>query len=329
MKEQLLEAAMPRLTTIDIANTPASTERPALDWEADTVTQADAIVWHVLQLVRAGRQQAVEAYLDDVALNSEQVMQLPPLHHAWLWLVRMSAFIASNNAAMALESAESALTVLVAVTAKRNEDYMALVASLLYNLARVHHALDDNARAVKELTRAQKLLERLVKRNAARFSATMVIAVEASTTIYKNRIKQMNVFNHYQTMTELYAGMVGEGKTAEARQALGALVDSLKKEGDLILQLGNPRQAVKFYTKALRYHKKLGNTMGIKELRLSIGLAQALLRLANRRDTAQQLLTSLVPLAERLGAHAELAQIKLLQANQGRNRNIMTMLKGM
>lgn len=96
-----------------------------------------------------------------------------------------------------------------------------------------------------------------------------------------------------------------------------------------MLQMGNARNAVKFYTKALRYQKKISPVMGHKELTLSIGLAKALLRLVNRRAAAEQLLNSLLPLAQRLQAGDEILEIEQLLNNRNKNSNIMSMLKGM
>lgn len=288
----------------------------------------DMTVWWVRYLMLHDREGEAASCIDNAVFNDE-IDEWPLLFHSWLWLARMSVFIKNNDFILALGSAENALNVLVEVTNKRNEDFLAILASLLYNLAIVHSQSDDNSRAVKELTKAQKLLERLVKRDSARFSAMLVHAVEASTSIYKNRANQMNILAHYQHTTELYTAMLNEGGAEKTREALENLVDSLKNEGDLLLQMGNARGAVKFYTKSLRYQKKISNTMGERELTLSIALAKALIRLVNRRAAAEQLLNSLLPLAQRLEATKEIAEIEQLLNNRSKNFNIMTMLKGL
>ena len=68
--------------------------------------------------------------------------------------------------------------------------------------------------------------------------------------------------------------------------------------------------------------------MGERELTLSIALAKALIRLVNRRAAAEQLLNSLLPLAQRLHATKEITEIEQLLNNRNKNHNIMTMLKG-
>ena len=268
-------------------------------------------------------EQVIEEYIYD----DDCMQQLPELYAAWLWLARMALLIDSGNPSLSLGAAENALLVLSTHTGKKTEDFNAIVAALLYNLALAHHDMGDNSRAAKELTKAQQLLERLTKRNDTRFSAMLLMAVEASTEVIKSKTKQMNVLAHYQSASELYMSELDSGDANATRTAMSNLVETLGKEGDIMLEMGNGRNAVKYYTKALRYQKKLGDKMGERDLKLSIGLAKALMRLINRRAAAEQLLRSLLPLAQRLDATAEVHEIQDLLNNKNKNMNIMTLLK--
>lgn len=250
------------------------------------------------------------------------------LYQAWLWLAQMSLYIEQENESLALSAAERSLQHLSEIKGKKSEDFLAILASLLYSLAQVHNAMGDNSRATKELTKAHRLLERLAKRDDKRFSALLLDAVEASTAIIRSRNKQMSVLAHYQASSELYENQLHSGDANATRQAMENLIDTLGKEGDIMLEMGNSRNAVRYYTRALRYQKKLGDTLGHRELNLSIGLASALMRLVNRRAAAEQLLHSLQPLAQRLNATAELARIDDLLNSKSRNFNIMNLLKG-
>ncbi len=259
----------------------------------NTQQRQDMTVWWVRQLMCQGHDSEAATCIDN-AVFDDGVDEWPRLYHSWLWLVRMTIFIKSDDYILALGSAENALNVMVEVTNKRHEDFLAILASLLNT----------------------------------RFSAMLLHAVEASTSIYKNRTNQMNILAHYQQTTELYTAMLNEGGEEKTKEALENLIESLKNEGDLLLKMGNARGAVKFYTKCLRYQKKLSNTMGERELTLSIALAKALIRLVNRRAAAEQLLNSLLPLAQRLQATKEITEIEQLLNNRNKNHNIMTMLKG-
>ncbi len=278
-------------------------------------------------LIANQRDIEADQLIESILYDDDRVQDLPVLYAAWLWLTRMALLIDEGNPSLALGAAESALLELNDHQGKKTEDFHAIVASLLYNLALAHHLMGDNSRAAKELTKAQQLLERLAKRNEARFSAMLLMAVEASTEVIKSKTKQMNVLAHYQSASELYMSELNSGDANATRTAMANLVDTLGKEGDIMLEMGNGRNAVKYYTKALRYQKKLGEKMGHRDLRLSIGLAKALMRLINRRAAAEQLLRSLLPLAQRLEATAEVHEIEDLLNNKNKNVNIMTLLK--
>ena len=268
-----------------------------------------------------------EQVIEEFIYDDDRMQQLPELYAAWLWLARMALLIDSGNPSLSLGAAENALLVLSEHQGKKTEDFNAIVAAILFNLALAHHDMGDNSRAAKELTKAQQILERLTKRNESRFSAMLLMAVEASTEVIKSKTKQMNVLAHYQSASELYMSELNSGDANATRTAMSNLVDTLGKEGDIMLEMGNGRNAVKYYTKALRYQKKLGEKMGHRDLQLSIGLAKALMRLINRRAAAEQLLRSLLPLAQRLNATTEEHEIQDLLNNKNKNVNIMTLLK--
>ena len=293
--------------------------------ETDIVTEMQ--MCYIEFLVSDKRFVEAEQLIEEFIYDDERMMALPELYSAWLWLTRMTLLVNDGNPSLSLGAAENALLVLSGHQGKKTEDFNAIVAALLYNLALAHHGMGDNSRAAKELTKAQQLLERLTKRNDARFSAMLLMAVEASTEVIKSKTKQMNVLAHYQSASELYMSELNNGDANATRTAMSNLVDTLGKEGDIMLEMGNSRNAVKYYTKALRYQKKLGDRMGERDLRLSIGLAKALMRLINRRAAAEQLLRSLLPLAQRLDASAEVTEIQDLLNNKNKNVNIMTLLK--
>lgn len=326
MKHLLLDSAFPRLRndmTIAKAQIEATAQLPSSDGLPPEVV-LDMTMTYVLWLMNDNRT-AQASQVVDYLVYADDADQIPALYMCWLWLTRMSLFIIEQHYALALGCAESALQQLTTMTGKRHDDFLALVAGILYNLAFVHHSTGDNSRAAKELTHAQKLFERLAKKNEQRFSAMLLYAVEASTAIIQSRSKQMSVLEHYQKTADLYTSQLESGN--DTHQAMNMLIDTLKKEGDIMLDMGNGRNAVKYYTKALRYQKKLNEALGVRELQLSIGLAKGLMRLNNRRQAAEQLLTSLLPLARHIGAPEEVIEIENLLAGKNRNFNIMSLLK--
>ena len=328
MKPLLIDASFPKLgSDITVAKAQISTIGKQPDLEGlSREAVLEVHLWQVLYLIDNGRN-AEAAPLIDTLVFDESYSDMPALYVSWLWLARMSIFVANSDFMLALGAAENALTQMVDITNKKKEDFLAILASLLYNLAAVHNSLGDSARAKKELTKCQKLFERLVKKNERRFSPMLLYAIEASTSILTSKAQQMEVLKHYDDEVKLYTGMLNNGDSKRTREALINLVNSLKKEGDIMLEMGNGRNAAKYYTKALRYQKKVSTHMGHKELVLSIGLAKALNKVVNRRESAEQLLESLQPLAKRLNATNELIEIENMLNNKNKNTNIMSLLK--
>lgn len=328
MKPLLLDSSFPKLVNdITVAKAQIDQLNKMPDFDAmSREMMLEVKLWHVYYLITNDHSGDAAPMIDTLVFD-ESYSDMPHLYVSWLWLARMTIFISNSDFMLALGAAENALLQLVEITNKKKEDFLAILASLLYNLASVHNSIGDGARAKKELTKCQKLFERLVKKNERRFSPMLLYAVEASTSIIISKTQQMNVLKHYDDEVKLYTSMLNNGDSKKTREALINLVNSLKKEGDIMLEMGNGRNAAKYYTKALRYQKKVSTHMGHKELVLSIGLAKALNKLANRRDSAEQLLQSLHPLAKRLNATNELIEIENLLNNKNKNTNIMTLLK--
>ena len=76
----------------------------------------------------------------DRLVFAEEADEMPTLYIAWLWLVRMSLFLEQEQYTLTLGCAENVLTHLATVAGKKSDDFLALVASTLYNLALTHHA---------------------------------------------------------------------------------------------------------------------------------------------------------------------------------------------
>ncbi len=329
MEPLLIDASFPHLAgdmTIAKAQIESTGQLPPTDGLSRAVV-LDMTMTYVLYLMLDKRNAQASQVIDYLVYGDDADL-MPVLYSAWLWLARMCLFIEDEQYSIALSCAEQALQFLTEYSSKRSEDFLALVASILYNLALTHQRAGDYSRASKELTHSQKLFERLTKKNESRFSAMLLYAVQASTLIIQSRKKQMSVLEHYQQEASLYMSQLAGTDENETRHAMNMLIDTLKKEGDIMLEMGDGRNAVKYYTKALRYQKKLNDAMGLREIHLSMGLAKALMRLNNRRAAAEQLLTSLLPLARRLGATSEVIAIENLLAGKTRNFNIMSLLKG-
>lgn len=250
---------------------------------------------------------------------------LTTLSMVWVKSVKAGRLISESQYSDAVDLFVEILRALIDDTGidRKNLDFLAIVASVFYHLALIHNRLGDNKKAEKELVKAQKILDKLAKKDNTRFAAALVEALNASTDIFQSKLKLMNLLAHYQVAADLYQNKVASGVT----NAVDRLVDSLRNQGDIHLKIGNYRDAVKYYTKALRYQKRVNSSMGLRELQISLNMSKALLNIINRHSAGEQLLESLLPLAERLGAKDEAEEIKNLQNNFKKSFDIMTFFK--
>ena len=67
----------------------------------------------------------------------------------------------------------------------------------------------------------------------------------------------------------------------------------------------------------------------MSELRISLNLAKALLSIINRHAAGRQLLDSLLPLAVKLNAKAEIAEIRNLQNEAVKAIDVMAIIKNL
>lgn len=324
MKSLSLEVAFPRLLC-DIEELKKEVKEqgvlPNVSLE-DKLVASELQRWYGLYLAKKGRFDEAFLILEKhVKTISDPTDSL--IHRALIWQLKMAKFIADSNYDEAFGAAESALRIMAEATGKRSDDFLALLAVILYDLALINNKIGANDNAEKDLLKAQKLFEKLAKRDNNRFAAALVNSVEASTTIFKSRMKQVNILAHYQVATATHLEGIAHGVKEAGRR----LVDSLQNQGDMLMEMGNYRESVKYYTKALRYQKTLSKQLANRELRISINLGKALINMVNRRSTGEQLLTSLVPLAERLGADNELKEISYLLKNKPKLFDVMGIIK--
>lgn len=288
--------------------------------DADTASELHR--WYGLYLAKKGNEAEAYTQLEGLSSNLHTKMDLH-LHEASIFFIQMDEAIRNEENEKAISIGLDTLRALSQIEVKKNIDVQAILASTLYNLAIAHTASGATEHAEKELAKAQKMFEHLAKLDNDRFAAALLTTIDASTHIYKSRLKQINTLAHYQVATATYLDCMSSG----VREAAKNLIESLKDQGDMLLKMGNYKESAKFYTKALKYQKKVSNSLQEKELRLSIDLGNALIHISSKHDIGINLLTSLIPLAERLGATAELEEINALLQTKAKLFDIMSIIK--
>lgn len=227
---------------------------------------------------------------------------------------RFKSLTDSGEERAAQQAAVELLTAIAEHERRNTPDCQAIVAELIYDLARTHFAAGRCEVAERLISQAQRRLEHLAKSDPARFATALPVVLQAVAEIYQERVTKHNTLAHYQAASAalLAAGMNGD------HNAIAALIDALCKEGRLLLEMGSYRQAIGYFTRALRYYKKETSATDLRYLDISIDLAKALVSTPPRRDTGYALLQSLRTLAAKLAAADRLATIDEMIAERPR-----------
>lgn len=276
----------------------------------------------VLQLMDDGRLGDASIAVD--TLNYTPSLSTPRICTAWLWLVKMVICCQAGDVLMAVNAAECSLRALSDIPQKKTDDFLAVLAALLYQLCATHTTAGDTSRAVKELAKAQGLYQRLAKKDPARFAAMLSQAMAAGITLFSTKRQLQSLLTHYQDVCDSMTAQAEAGAPLDTE----AFVTALTALADVELQMGNTREAVRHYTKAVKSHKRLHSEFGLDELKMEIKLASALMRIVKDRDKAVALLNTLQTAARQLEAKEQLAEIDTLLTAQKKTSSIMQMLKG-
>lgn len=230
-------------------------------------------------------------------LGEEESPTLLNIHSA-LMQILTALYIHADLTADAILTAATALNLLSQSPKRKDEPFLAILASLLYDISHLHASRDENKQAEREIEKSMKLFERLARQNPDRYGAAHLLALNASTTVYKSRVKQANTLAHYQAATSTYLQMLNEGMEDAGMR----LIESLATEGRTLVKMNRQREAVQYFTRALKYLTKIETDFSILQLQLSIDLGQALLSLKGTREKGIHLLNTMLYKASKLNA---------------------------
>jgi len=221
--------------------------------------------------------------------------------HAALMQILTALYIHAEQMSEALLTAATALNLLSQSPRRKDEPFLAILASLLYDISLIHSARDENKQAEREIEKSMKLFERLAKQNADRYGAAHLLALNASTSVYKSRVKQAATLAQYQAATSTYLQMLNEGMEDAGMR----LIESLATEGRTLVKMNRQREAVQYFTRALKYLTKISPEFDLLQLQLSIDLGHALLSVKGTREKGIHLLNTMLYKASKLNADEE------------------------
>ena len=236
--------------------------------------------------------------------------------HVIIKQVLAALLIEDNKVEPAMTTAAEALSLMVLNSRRKDEGFICLLAMLLYDLAQIHCAKKEFKQAERDIAKSMKLLEKLSKINRHRYGAGQITALNASTSIYRSRVDQANLLAHYQVATTTYLAEVNSG----IMDATTRLIASVVNEGNTLSQMNRYREAIHFYTRALKYLTRIEPEFSLQQLQLSISLGEALIQAKNTRDKGVHLLNTMLHKATKLNADDEHKRIVKILLDARNNR---------
>lgn len=197
----------------------------------------------------------------------------------------------------ALERVVEGLRELRAHPDYESDSFRQALVALLFDLAEIHYTLKDYRQSEKELDILFKVLGVLVKKDSEKFGSMHILAMDLSTRILRSRRKAMDMLARQELQTASLYEKVNSGMAAATEK----LVESLRKVAELLAASGDYRAALKFYTEAIKYSKRRSGRITRKEVKMSLDMAEIMMRVRAMRPRAKRLLEALLPHAIALG----------------------------
>ncbi|MDE6265654.1 MAG: hypothetical protein K2M11_11005 [Paramuribaculum sp.] len=271
------------------------------------------------QMVIEGREleavDKINEFDELITRKGEEEGMLADLHAALLQ-IKAGLLIHIGETDEALRVAAACLNILALEPKRRDEPFLSVLAALLYDIARVNNLRGQYRNAEREIEKSAKIYERLAKTAPERYGVAHMLAVAAATKAYTSRVKQAEMLARFHEATGAYMEEVSAG----VENAAVKLVDSLEQEGKTLMQMGRQREAVQYFTRALKYLTKIEDEFTIHQLELSVALGEALLAVKSSKDKGIHLLNTMLHKASRLNAdevHRKIVDILLNARNHG------------
>lgn len=200
-------------------------------------------------------------------------------------------FIRQDKFLEAMERTVTALKTMRDFPDYSNSEFRLLFVALLFDLAEIHYSLKNYKQSEKEVDLLFKVLDNLVKKDEERFGHYHILAMELSTRILRSRKKALDLLVKQQITT----GSLYEKVNAGIAAATDKLVDSLCTTAQLLASTGDIRGSLKFYAEAIKYSKKRSGRVTRKEVKMTVEMAEVMMRLRTMQPRAKRLLNAILP----------------------------------
>lgn len=219
--------------------------------------------------------------------------------HAAMMQVLTGLHAATGNTDAALSAAASALNLLAQEPRRKDEPFLAVLASLLYDLGSIHFARGEFPQSGRSLAKAAAIFGRLARLNPDRYGPPHVATLDAAAKVCGRAGDQAEALKRCQEATTRYLELTREGMMDDAVERLA---DSLAELGLTLARMGRHREAIQYLSRALRHMTRLSPEMDLRQLTLSTELGISLLLHKPTRDKGIHLLNTMLHKATRLGA---------------------------
>lgn len=191
----------------------------------------------------------------------------------------------------AMERTVAALKIMREFPDYQNPEFRSLFVAVLFDLAEIHYSLHNYKQSEKEVETLFKVLDNLVKQDEERFGQYHILAMELSTRILRSRKKALALLVKQQITTDSLSNKVNSGVSA----ATDKLVDSLCTTAQLLAATGDIRESLKFYAEAIKISKKRTGRVTKKEIKMTVEMAEVMIRLRSMLPRAKRLLDAILP----------------------------------
>ena len=268
---------LPFNKTFDIFRTAA--------WEHTQQGQAQAAIDHVL-------------HFDSLATRLPQQSRQTLDIHAALMQILTAIYLQADMYAEAAQSAAATLTLLSQEPRRKDEPFLEILAALLYDIALFHNEREENKQAERAIEKSLKLFERLARTNPDRYGPPHLMAVNASTEINKSTAKQTKTLAEFQAAANEYMRLMGEG----VEDAGMRLTETIIAEGRTLVKMNRHREAIQYFTRAMKNLSRISPEFSRLHLELSIDLGSALLTQKGTREKGIHLLNTMLYKANKIEA---------------------------
>lgn len=172
-----------------------------------------------------------------------------------------------------------------------NVEFRALLVALLFDLAELHFYIKDFKQSEKEVDVIFRLLDLLNEADKERFAPLHIEAMALSTRILRSRKKALELLVKRQMKVEEISEKVNSGITA----ATDKLIEALRGVGQLLASSGDYRAGMKFLAEAIKLSKKRTGRVTRKEIKMTIEMAEIMMRVNSMRPRARRLLNAVLP----------------------------------